>query len=170
MMRRPALLLAACLAFAQAAQAQDPIIQFSATDALMDNAIFEARQSLPLFLAHVLSPEGKPLREDILLKVGLPTVPGSDVEGEHIWVGTINRLPDGSFTGSLVNEPNHLGNLKKGDQISFTSEMISDWFLLAPTGRYYGSYTLRVMHGQGAFGQTPFDQVFETDPVPLEWR
>jgi uncharacterized protein YegJ (DUF2314 family) len=170
MIRLIALSLAASLAAVQPLQAQDPVIQFSATDALMDKAVFDARQTLPLFLTHVLDADGQPLRPDILVKVGMPTAPGTEVDGEDVWLSTPQRLPDGSFSATLVNDPSYLGDLAKGDTVSFGQDMISDWFMMAPSGLYYGSYTLRVLHGQGAFGQTPFDQVFEADPVPPDWR
>jgi hypothetical protein len=40
----------------------------------------------------------------------------------------------------------------------------------SPEGLFYGAFTLRVMHGDGAFGEVPFDEVFESDLTPAEWR
>ena len=63
-----------------------------------------------------------------------------------------------------------LARLQAGDRVDFTQGMISDWHFDAPSGRYWGSYTSRVMYEAGAFGDTPFDQIFEPDPVPPQWR
>jgi uncharacterized protein YegJ (DUF2314 family) len=166
-----ALTLAAPLALALITPgfAQDPIINYEKDDAAMNAAIAEAQATLPLFLANVLDAEGN--GSDLaLIKVGFPTIDGGDMDVEHIWVSPFARLGDGSFIGLLANEPVALGNLMAGDQVDFTEDMISDWHMTAPSGRYWGSYTSRVMYDQGAFGDTPFDQIFETEPVPADWK
>ena len=164
-LRATALLI--CLA--APAAAQDPTVNYSESDAQMQAAIAEARATLPLFLANAFDPEGNSVPGSVL-KVELPTVAGSPTESEHIWVTPFARLPDGSFAGLLANEPVNLGSLRAGDRVDFTEGMISDWHFDAPSGRYWGSYTSRVMYEAGAFGDTPFDQIFETDPVPPQWK
>lgn len=149
--------------------AQDPTVNYSESDAQMLAAIAEARSTLPLFLANALDQDGNSIAGAVI-KVELPTVPGSDTESEHIWVTPFARLPDDSFAGLLANAPVNLGPLQAGDRVDFTEAMISDWHFDAPSGRYWGSYTSRVMHASGAFGDTPFDQLFEPDPVPPDWR
>ena len=149
--------------------AQDPTVNYSESDAQMLAAIADARSTLPLFLANALDADGNSI-VGAAIKVELPTVAGSDTESEHIWVTPFTRLPDGSLAGLLANEPVNLGALQVGDRVDFTEDMISDWHLDAPSGRYWGSYTSRVMYEAGAFGDTPFDQIFETDPVPPQWK
>jgi uncharacterized protein YegJ (DUF2314 family) len=149
--------------------AEDTVLPYAATDPQMAAAIAEARATLPLFLAHALDAEGNSIMGSVI-KVELPTVAGSPVDPEHIWVTPFARLPDGSFAGLLANEPAYLGALRAGDRVDFTEGMISDWHFDAPSGRYWGSYTSRVMHASGAFGDTPFDQLFEPNPVPPDWR
>lgn len=166
MILRAAALLV-CLAAPLAAQ--DPTVNYRESDAQMLAAIAEARATLPLFLANAIDAEGNSVAGSVL-KVELETVPGSGTESEHIWVTPFARLPDGSFAGLLANEPVNLGPLQAGDRVDFTEEMISDWHFDAPSGRYWGSYTSRVMYEAGAFGDTPFDQIFEPDPVPPEWK
>jgi uncharacterized protein YegJ (DUF2314 family) len=157
------------LALAAPLAAQDPTVNYSESDAQMLAAIADARATLPLFLGNVFDPEGNSLPGSVL-KVELPTVSGSDTESEHIWVTPFARLPDGGFHGLLANEPVNLGPLQAGDRVDFTEDMISDWHFDAPSGRYWGSYTSRLMHEAGAFGDTPFDQIFEPDPVPPQWQ
>lgn len=165
------LLLSALFAGALAlpVAAQDPTINYEQDDAAMNAAIAEAQATLPLFLANALDAEGNG-SDMALLKVGFPTVEGSATEVEHIWVAPFARREDGSFTGLLANEPVALGNLTEGDQVDFDQSMISDWHVTAPSGRYWGSFTSRVMYDQGAFGDTPFDEIFETEAVPADWK
>jgi uncharacterized protein YegJ (DUF2314 family) len=149
--------------------AQDPTINYEKDDAAMNAAIAEAQATLPLFLANVLDAEGYG-SDEALIKVGFPTIDGSGTDLEHIWVSPFAQLEDGSFTGLLANEPVALGNLMAGDQVDFSVDMISDLHLTAPSGLYWGSYTNRVMYDQGAFGDTPFEQIFEPETVPADWK
>ena len=163
----PALLATATLA--APAFAQDPIINYETDDAQMNAAIAKARATLPLFLANALDADGNGV-DVALIKVGFPTTNGGGMDVEHVWVSPFARRDDGSFTGLLANEPAALGDLTAGDPVAFTVEMITDWHMTAPSGLYWGSYTSRVMYDQGAFGDTPFDQIFETEPVPQAWN
>ncbi len=165
------LALAAGLALAvpAAAFAQDDVIQYAPDDALMEAAIAEARATLPLFLEHALDHEGYGI-DGSVLKVAFPAQGKTDMGQEHIWVSPFARQPDGSFIGILANAPVDLGDLQEGDRVEFRQDMISDWHLTDPSGLFWGSYTSRVMYDAGAFGETPFEQIFEADPVPAEWR
>lgn len=149
--------------------AEDATVNYAEDDAAMEAAIADARATLPIFLRNALDAEGVSL-DDALVKVELPTEPGSPTSAEHIWVAPFARMPDGSYAGLLANEPVNLGALQVGDRVDFTEAMISDWHFTAPSGRYWGSYTSRVMYEAGAFGDTPFDQLFEPDPVPPDWQ
>jgi uncharacterized protein YegJ (DUF2314 family) len=155
--------------FALPVRAQDPTVNYEQDDPAMNAAIAEAQATLPLFLANALDAEGNG-SDMALVKVGFPTVDNNATDVEHIWVAPFMRLEDGSFTGLLANEPVALGDLVEGDQVNFDQSMISDWHLTAPSGRYWGSFTSRVMYDQGAFGDTPFDQIFEPDAVPADWK
>lgn len=170
MMLKPLLLSAAlCLATLGPALAQDPTINYEVDDPAMGAAIAAAQATLPLFLDHAFDDAGYSV-EGAAMKVALPADGSNGTEHEHIWVAPFARASDGSLTGILANEPVALGALRAGDQIDFTPDMISDWHLTAPNGLFWGSYTSRVMYDQGAFGDTPFDQVFQAEPVPEAWR
>lgn len=157
------------LAAPAAVLAQDDTVNFAADDAEMNAAIAEAQATLPLFLDHVVQDDGTAV-EEAMIKVGLPAQGATGALIEHIWVGPFARMPDGSFIGLLANEPVDLGDLEEGDEVEFTGDMITDWHLPSPAGAAWGSYTLRVAHAQGSFGETPFEDMFEADPVPADWR
>jgi uncharacterized protein YegJ (DUF2314 family) len=149
--------------------AEDPVFPFEEGDPAMSAAIAEARATLPLFLTHALDADGNSL-EGAAIKVAMPTAPGSQMSVEHIWIVPFARAGDGSFIGLLANEPAELGEMVVGDQVSFDEAMVSDWHFNAPSGRFWGSFTSRVMHASGAFGDTPYADVFEVDPIPPDWR
>jgi len=165
-MKRLALCLS--LTLAQPLWAEDPVYSYSENDAAMNAAIAEAQTTLPLFLAHAFGPDGVSV-EGALVKAGLPTVNGEN-ELEHIWIMPFQIEPDGSFVGLLANEPAELGDLVLGDKVQFDQEQITDWSLYAPDNRLLGNYTSRVMYDLGAFGDTPFEQIFAADPVPADWQ
>jgi uncharacterized protein YegJ (DUF2314 family) len=150
------------------ALAQDPVTNFAAADATMNAAMAEAQRTLPMFLGNALNGEGIG-RDGTGVKVGLPVASGEDGQ-EHIWVTPFRLLPDGSLSGYLANEPVDLGALRIGDRVDFTRDQISDWSVVNQQGKLFGNYTSRVMHSAGAFGDTPFDDIFAADPVPLDWQ
>lgn len=165
-MKRLALCLT--LAFAQPLWAEDPVYGYAESDEVMNAAIAEAGETLPLFLAHAFGDDDVSI-DGALIKAGLPTVNGVN-ELEHIWIMPFQIEADGSFVGLLANEPAELGDLVLGDKVQFDPEQISDWSLYSPEGLLYGNYTSRVMFDQGAFGDTPFEQIFTADPVPADWQ
>jgi uncharacterized protein YegJ (DUF2314 family) len=169
MLKTLALSTGLSLALLAPAFAQDPTINYEPDDPAMNAAIAEAQATLPLFFAQAFDTEGNSV-EPALVKVAFPALDGYGMDYEHIWISPFARMEDGSFTGLLANEPVALGDLMAGDQVDFTAQMITDWHMTAPSGLFWGSFTSRVMYDQGAFGDTPFDQIFETEPVPTAWN
>lgn len=157
----------ALMLMAVPALAQDPVTPFAASDATMNAAIAEAQRTLPLFLANALDGEGIG-RDGTGVKVGLDVASGAGQE--HIWVTPFRLWPDGTLSGYLANAPVDLGALRQGDRVDFTQSHISDWSVVNPQGKRFGHYTSRVMHAAGAMGDTPFDDIFAAEPVPLDWQ
>lgn len=62
---------------------------------------------------------------------------------EHMWINNINF--DGEvITGELVNDPNQLTNVTKGDLVTKKVDEIGDW-LISIQGKTYGGFTIQVM-------------------------
>ncbi|CAM1360541.1 DUF2314 domain-containing protein [Tenacibaculum xiamenense] len=62
---------------------------------------------------------------------------------EHMWVNNIAF--DGEvITGELVNQPNRLTNVDKGDIITRKIDEIGDW-MISIQGKTYGGFTIQVM-------------------------
>lgn len=137
---------------------------FATDDPAMNAAITNAQKTLPRFLAHAFDSSGASL-QDALVKVGLLTVNGPN-NLEHIWVRPFTQLSETEFSGVLANEPDDLGDLKINDTVEFTLSQISDQYVNSPKGLYCGNYTMRVMIDNGAFGDEPFDTVFEATAIP----
>ncbi len=70
-MRRLVCALSLTLLVADAATAQDPVVEYDQGDRQMAAATASALDSLPLFRAHAFDPSGLP-REGHLLKVAFP--------------------------------------------------------------------------------------------------
>ncbi|MQY41015.1 DUF2314 domain-containing protein [Epibacterium sp. SM1969] len=122
--------------------AGDPLYTFGERHPEMEQAIVEARITLPKFLSAVTQPDNS-LHPTSMLKVSVP-VDAPNTEEEIIWVDSVSR--EGStFIGQLANAPNHMPGLTKGSQIQFEENAIFDWSIWGDDGKLYGNYTTRVM-------------------------
>lgn len=118
---------------------EDRIIQYADSDQRMNDAIAEARSTLPLFMAELQrTPEGQ--RSAFSLKVGLDAQGGGR---EHIWIDNLHY--EGSdLVGALANVPDALPGMQLGSRVVIEEERISDWMIQSRQG-LYGAYTVRVM-------------------------
>ncbi|MDF0494441.1 YegJ family protein [Bradyrhizobium yuanmingense] len=119
-----------------AAQDRSPIVDVRTTDPEMNTAIARARGSLPTFWASYESP--KPSESGHALKVRFTTRKG----GEHIWIGEVKKLPDGTLTGVFANEPRDLPGKRAGDKVKFAEADISDWMFMR-NGKIVGGETIK---------------------------
>lgn len=146
------------------ALAGDDVIGFGQTDPVMQEAIADARTSLPQFLANSLGSNGQSV-DGAGLKVEFET---GDNESEVIWIVPFAPRGDG-FVGILANEPNHMPGQHAGDMVEFSEDQISDWTYSA-NGKLYGNYTTRVMLPQlDDATRTQLEQMMSQNPVPENW-
>ncbi len=62
---------------------------------------------------------------------------------EHMWINNINF--DGELiTGELVNAPNYLTNVSKGDKVAKKVNEIGDW-MISIVGKVHGGFTIQAM-------------------------
>ncbi|WP_118973972.1 DUF2314 domain-containing protein [Taibaiella koreensis] len=62
---------------------------------------------------------------------------------EHMWINEIDY--DGeTISGILLNDPNELTNVEKGEAVAVPLEQVSDW-LFASQGKTYGGFTIQAM-------------------------
>lgn len=65
---------------------------------------------------------------------------------EHMWINNINF--DGeTITGELVNAPNQLTNVTKGEIVSKKISEIGDW-MISIQGKTYGGFSIQVMRSR----------------------
>lgn len=65
---------------------------------------------------------------------------------EYMWINDI--FFDGEqITGTLVNQPNELTNVKVGDSVTIPLDAISDW-MFSINGQTYGGFTIQVMRSE----------------------
>jgi uncharacterized protein YegJ (DUF2314 family) len=134
------LIVAAVLATTACASDSDPVYGVAADDPEMNEAIAQARASLPQFWEAFESRQGG--ASDFALKV---RIEDSDAI-EHFWVIDLERT-NGKVTGVINNDPETVANVKLGDVISIRDEAISDWLYMR-NGKMVGNHTLRPLLSQ----------------------
>jgi len=135
--------LIACPAFAE-----DPVVNFSAADPVMNAAIAKARDSLPAFWARFKAPAAN--EADFTLKLGI----SDGTYTEHFWCAEI--VGDARKATCVINnEPAQVFTVKFGERIDVDPAIISDWMYLRD-GLIVGGETFRVI-----IDQMPKDQAAE---------
>ncbi|KPP92088.1 MAG: hypothetical protein HLUCCA08_07135 [Rhodobacteraceae bacterium HLUCCA08] len=166
MIRLIAAVLIAALPLAVLAQG-DPVIGFEDSDTTMNTAMATAQATLPVFLARTTDAEGYGVK-GASVKVAFPDDFGG---AEVIWVGPFLWDRGRAFAGLLANEPRALGDLRAGDRVAFTTDMIRDWSWTGPQGRIWGNYTTRVMLEQmDDTTRAELGAVLSPAPVPPDWQ
>ena len=99
-------------------------VPISSSDALMNTAIQQAQDTLPLFIKALQNP--KPCQTDFSIKVRFPYEGGNY---EHMWVDHLT-FSDNRFAGILANIPEEVENLRLGDPVSVDMKDISDWTII----------------------------------------
>lgn len=160
--------LSAGLVFGAPAQAQnkaDPTVGFQADDRQMQRAVRTAIRTLPAFLSNTFNAQGV-ASSRAELKVAIPTKSGP-FENEIIWVDTLRRNSDGTFSGKLANRPRDLGRMRLGSKVRFSQGSIRDWGFIASDGRLFGHYSTRVIADRT--GDAQLSAILTPNPVPQNW-
>lgn len=81
---------------------------------------------------------------------------------EHMWISNINF--DGEvITGELVNDPNQLTNVSKGDAVHKKIKEITDW-MISIQGKTLGGFTIQAMRsGMNEKERSNHDQAWGLD-------
>ena len=150
------------------AHAQDEVINYSDSDAVMNAAIAQARETFPLFMVQYYreAEDTGAFLDAFSVKVEMLTSDG--VTTEIIWVSPFIETETG-FLGLLANDPDDLPGLAYGSEIEFTFDQIADWSYVRG-GRGFGNFTTRVMLPDidADLAQELKDYLSEV-PLPAEW-
>jgi uncharacterized protein YegJ (DUF2314 family) len=136
-MIRTFILTACLLTFACTSSATPTLIQTTTgTDAELDAAIREARDSLPTFLRTIATPHAD--RTIVAVKVRFAP-PGES--SQDIWVDEV-VYGDGVFRGSMGDDIPSM-KLEVGEKIVIDEKDILDW-MVVQDGKLIGGYTVRL--------------------------
>jgi uncharacterized protein YegJ (DUF2314 family) len=69
-----------------------------------------------------------------LVKLGLPIDGGAPDQREHLWFEA-TRLDESQVTGTLINEPWYIAEMKAGQSYTYPIDVLSDWSVSTPAGR-----------------------------------
>ena len=115
---------------------------YETEDEMMNAAIQDAQDSLPVFIEALQDPQ--PGQSNFSIKAKFPY--GNEGAAEHIWVNDVS-YKDGRFNGNIGNTPIYIDDLAYGDAVSISTEEVSDW-MIVQDDRLLGGFTIYVMLGE----------------------
>jgi uncharacterized protein YegJ (DUF2314 family) len=115
-----------------------PVVHIDQDDPAMNDAIAQARTTLPAFVATLRDP--RPGHRDFSIKAFFPEI------GEHIWVAELTHA-EGAFSGTLGNEPVGPTTLRLGDRVSISEALVTDWKYIQHDV-LVGGYSIRVLRSR----------------------
>ncbi len=113
-----------------------PIVEVSADDPLMKQAVEKARQEWPKFVAAFESNAG----ENFSVKAPVTNAGNT----EFIWI-TVTTIEGERIYGELGNDPANLGSLKLGSRVSVLIADLNDWCYVDADGNLQGGFTIEAM-------------------------
>jgi uncharacterized protein YegJ (DUF2314 family) len=131
------LALVGFLFVASSAHAEDKIVDFAATDPVMNAAIEKARGSLPQFWTMFAAPQSG--IGDFSLKLAITDGQGT----EHFWCSEIEGNAD-KASCRISNDPQVVQTVAMGQRVEVDPAIISDW-MYQKDGKIVGAQTLRVI-------------------------
>lgn len=114
-----------------------PIIEVSADDPLMQQAVAQARQEWPKFVAAFEARAGD------RFSVKAPVTAGGNTE--FIWI-SVTSIEGDRVYGELGNEPANLGSLRLGSKVSVLVADLNDWCYVDPKEDLVGGFTVAAVH------------------------
>ena len=123
---------------------------FDATDPAMQQAHQAAQVSFRYFWRELSWERRRIVPALDMAMVKLPFTDGPRTDGnseyEHMWIGDVGFDGD-SISGTLLNSPNWLTSVRKGEQVSVPFSHLTDWMMTAD-GRAYGGFTVNLMRSR----------------------
>ncbi len=113
-----------------------PIIEVSSDDPLMKQAVEQARQAWPKFVAAYEAKDGQNFA------VKAPLTHGDNTE--FIWI-SVTAIEGDRIYGELANDPGNLGPLKFGSKVSVPLADLNDWGYLDAQGQLTGGFTVKAV-------------------------
>ena len=132
---------------------QMPIYFASNEEDYMQRAFEQARESFRYFWRELYWERHRvvPGLDFAMVKICFLDVVDGEEVGEHMWINDIDF--DGeTISGTLVNEPDAVQNVKNGDRVNAKIDEMSDW-MFAAGGRAYGGFSVQAMRSRMQKGE-----------------
>jgi len=125
------------------------IYQVKSDDQEMLSAMRKARDTFPDFKREVLKEYARiiPVFDTVLVKAYFYDE-GIKQGGEHLWLNDI-EFGDIMISGTIVSSPSHLKSVRRGQNVQFPLERLSDW-LYVFDGKAHGAYTVKLLRSRMA--------------------
>ena len=127
---------------------QMPIYFVSSDEDYMQRAFEQARESFRYFWRELYWERHRvvPGLDFAMVKICFLDVADGEEVGEHMWINDVDF--DGeTISGTLVNEPDAVQNVKNGDRVNAKIDEMSDW-MFAVAGRAYGGFSVQAMRSR----------------------
>jgi lipoprotein len=132
---------------------QMPIYFASNEEDYMQRAFEQARESFRYFWRELYWERHRvvPGLDFAMVKICFLDVVDGEEVGEHMWINDVDF--DGeTISGTLVNEPDAVQNVKNGDRVNAKIDEMSDW-MFAVGGRAYGGFSVQAMRSRMQKGE-----------------
>ena len=128
----------------------EPVFFSGDEDAEMTQASAAAQNSFKFFWRELSWERRRIIPALDMAMIKLPFTEGTRSDGnpelEYMWADQIAF--DGiTLSGSLLNEPNFLASVKKGDAVSMPFSQLTDW-MMTSDGKAYGAHTVNLMRSR----------------------
>ncbi|SEC25610.1 Uncharacterized conserved protein YegJ, DUF2314 family [Tenacibaculum sp. MAR_2009_124] len=128
-------------------QGRNKNVFYAQQDELMKQASLDAQTNFKYFWRELYWEQRRivPAHDFAMVKVPFQQKFSREKETlvEHMWVNNISFNGE-VITGELVNQPNRLTNVDKGDIVTRKIDEIGDW-MISIKGKTYGGFTIQVM-------------------------
>lgn len=116
-----------------------PMVAFSDKNSDYQNAVAEARRTMPEFLKRLANPQP---HEFFYVDAGL-----RNSKGDHEWIWIRNvTYAHGSFTGQLTDEPADVPGKHKDDTVTADEKDVDDWSIQHDnSSKSEGGFTIAVL-------------------------
>ncbi|WP_122863364.1 DUF2314 domain-containing protein [Campylobacter showae] len=132
---------------------QMPIYFASNEEDYMQRAFEQARESFRYFWRELYWERHRVVRglDFAMVKICFLDIVDGEEVGEHMWINDVDF--DGeTISGTLVNEPDAVQNVKNGDRVNAKMDEMSDW-MFAVGGRAYGGFSVQAMRSRMQKGE-----------------
>jgi uncharacterized protein YegJ (DUF2314 family) len=142
------------------------VFLFDGGDQRMRQAFEAAQRSFKFFWRELYWERRRIVPGLDMAMIKLPFTDGPRSDGkpqfEHMWVDDVDFDGD-SLSGHLVNAPNWLTSVNKGDPVKVPFPHLTDW-MMTVDGKAFGGYTVNLMRAQmGAQQRREHDQAWGLD-------